>query len=100
MPIKSLNARRKAVVGTFVWVGLIIPVVIMSSCSGWNAGSMQVSSCLVGATWYTNTADALYGFVYVSAFILFIPVIIYMGLLAAIGSLLARVILREPISKG
>jgi hypothetical protein len=31
---------------------------------------------------------------------LFIPVIIYMGLLAAIGSLLARVILREPISKG
>ncbi|MCA3440682.1 MAG: hypothetical protein INF50_10180 [Rhodobacter sp.] len=99
MPVENLKARRKRIAIAVVLAGLIMPVLIMSSCSGWNTRTMQVESCWIDVTLWKVTADAIFAFVFVAPFMLFIPIVIYIAVLVAFGALVARVIVREATSQ-
>jgi hypothetical protein len=60
---------------------------------------MQVESCWIDVTLWKVTADAIFAFVFVAPFMLFIPIVIYFAVLVAFGALVARVIVREATSQ-
>ena len=60
-----------------------VPVLLMMNCTGWNAGSGNVSSCLLDGYIFKEIANFLYTAVYFSAFALLLPILLYMGLIIA-----------------
>lgn len=56
------------------------------NCSGWNEGSMKVNSCVVDFSPLRTYANYYYGFIVISAFLGFLPIIVYI----VIGSLLSN----------
>ena len=57
------------------------PILVMMSCTGWNAGSMAVQSCTPDFAFIRALADGFYGFMLVASFALGLPILIYLFLI-------------------
>ncbi len=71
----ALNIVLSIAISFFVLYG--IPYLIMSNCSGWNAGSGHVTSCLIDFPLLRDMADRLHMLVMVGAMTV-VPLIIYL----------------------
>jgi len=81
--------QRRLLVASVAAIFLLGPVAIMGNCSGWNEGSMQVASCVVDVAPLRHLADLLYGWVLLSAFLLGLPILVYVGVALAITRVVA-----------
>ncbi|WP_020681020.1 hypothetical protein [Marinobacterium rhizophilum] len=71
-------------------VGFLLPMLALFGCDGFNEGSMKVSSCFIGFSAFEDFANAVYGFVLVSAFMLGIPILLYIGAVVLVTEIMAR----------
>ena len=51
----------------------------MLNCSGWSTIDGKVSSCIIDGEVFREFANACYGFILLSAFMLGLPLILYLG---------------------
>jgi len=71
-----------------IWLGFVlVPVMAMGNCSGWNEGSMAVASCAIDTPFLRELANFYYGYLLLSAFTLGVPIFIYL----AVGFFAGRV---------
>jgi hypothetical protein len=70
----------------FIWYGLAfgLPLLFMLNCSGWDTGSMHVDSCLIDLPGLREISNNLWGLLFASVFLLCIPFILYLAVIAAI----------------
>jgi len=76
--------QRRLIVGSIVIVLFLGPIAIMGNCSGWNEGSMKVAACTLDSRLLRDLADLLYGVVLISAFILGLPILLYIAIGVAV----------------
>jgi len=70
-------SKQRAVKIAFYFIGLVMPVLGMMNCKGFNEGSMTVRECFIDHSLLRSYADFFYGWMTISSFMLFIPIIIY-----------------------
>ncbi|QTN35980.1 hypothetical protein [Cognatishimia activa] len=92
----SYKWKRRGVFLAFLFLSFAVPIWIMSRCSGWNEGSMQVAACSPDWIWLAEMANSLYAFVLVASFMGGIPILIYLVIVLILSWILARVIIRKP----
>lgn len=73
-------------------IALLVPIAVMLNCSGWNEGSGMVTACVIDGPLFRSAADFTYGFVVISAFLGFIPVILYLAAVALVSAGIAHII--------
>jgi small-conductance mechanosensitive channel len=66
----------------------ILPILSVINCEGWNAGSMSVKSCTIENYVFIEAANLVIGLLFLSSFMLFIPVLVYVLLVIASYELL------------
>ena len=59
------------------FVGIILPILAMYNCSGFNEGSMAVDHCVVDHILIRKYASFWYGVVTISSFMFMIPIVVY-----------------------
>ena len=59
------------------FIAFAMPTIAMSFCTGWNAGSMASSRCVFKSAFFKEYADAYYGFLFMSSFMVGIPIVLY-----------------------
>lgn len=64
-------------------------------CDGFNEGTMKVSNCFIGFSAFEEYANVVFGFLLVSAFILGIPILIYVGAVVLVTEIIARAVGRR-----
>lgn len=57
----------------------VLPILIMMSCSGWNSGTMEVQQCIIDVSIIRLVAKFYSSWLMLSSFMLFIPVVLYVG---------------------
>ena len=70
-------SKKRAIRLVFYFIGLVMPILGMMNCKGFNEGSMTVKECFIDNSLLRSYADFYYGWVTISSFMIFIPVIIY-----------------------
>ncbi len=73
-------------------IGILLPILAMLNCSGWNEGSGMVKACVIDGPLFRSAANFAYGFVVISVFIGFIPVFLYIAIVFFASMGIARVI--------
>lgn len=72
---------------------ILVPLLAMENCgSGWDEGSMEVSSCFVGISIFREFANLCYSGLLISAFLAFIPLIIYILIVIGITEFLVFIV--------
>jgi len=61
------------------FIAFILPILGMINCSGWSEGTMEVSYCVKGGMFSKIYANFYYSLIFYSAFMLLIPLVIYIG---------------------
>jgi len=84
--------KRKVLAFFIYFVGLVLPVLAMLNCSGWDEGSMQVQSCVIDSDFIRAYANFYYALLLFSAFMVLIPLIIYVGVIILIAMFLPKII--------
>ena len=74
----------------FYFVFFILPVLVMSSCEGWNTGTMTTQRCAVDLAIVRSYADGYYTFVTFSSFLLAIPILVYILVLVFVSEILGK----------
>ena len=70
--------RKKTYVKVIVYfLGFVLPILSMLNCDGLNEGNMAVTSCVIDSDLIRSYASFYWGWLAISSFMLFIPVIIY-----------------------
>ena len=59
------------------FIGFILPILAMYNCTGFNAGNGTVTDCVIDAPFIREYANFYFGWITISSFMFFIPVIIY-----------------------
>jgi len=67
---------------------VLLPILAMLNCEGWNEGSGTCTACLIDTPFLRGVAESLYGWLLLSAFTLGLPIFVYLFL----GLLIAKVI--------
>ena len=62
----------------FYFLFYVLPVLVMGSCEGWNAGNMETQSCAIDLWVVRKYADIYYAFVMFSSFMLALPILAYL----------------------
>lgn len=73
--------------------GFVLPILAMVNCLGWNEGSMSVSGCVVDFPFARAYADVYYGLLLFSAFMLLMPLGVYVAFVVGLIMLAKRVAL-------
>jgi len=60
-----------------LFIGLVMPILGMLNCKGFNEGSMKVKECFFDNELFKSYASFYFGWITISSFMMFIPVIIY-----------------------
>ena len=69
---KSMKAR------IFIYFcAFVLPILFIINCEGWNAGGMSVKSCTIENYIFIEAANFVIGLLFLSSFMAFIPVLIY-----------------------
>ena len=87
---EDIAGYRRTVTASICFYGVILPILAMWQCSGWNEGSMEVESCFIDTSVTRGFANFLYGIVLVSAFAGCVPCCIYGCLLFALDRCLVN----------
>lgn len=85
-------SKRKILALCIYFIGLILPILGVLNCSGWDEGSMQVQSCYIDSEFIRSYANFYYALLIYSAFIMLIPIIIYIGIIVLIAKYLPKII--------
>ena len=88
--------KRRLFAAIVCAIAILVPALIMSSCGGWNEGTMAVQSCSPEWPWLYEASNLLYGVLLVSVFILGLPIILYLVVIWLIASLVARLVWPAP----
>jgi hypothetical protein len=82
---------------TVVFFGMILPILAMAQCSGFNEGSMEVRSChVIDTPWARSYASLCYGWLLVCAFSGGILLVLYLLFLWAIFKWVGRCVASLP----
>jgi uncharacterized membrane protein len=73
------------------FIAFVLPILGMMNCPGWNEGS-GVQSCIIDGNIFREYAELYYGLLLLSAFLMLIPVIIYVGFVIAVTKLISLMI--------
>ena len=73
------DGQRRQIVLFAAIVLFVVPLVIMGNCSGFNEGSMAVTSCAVDFPLARALADLLLGILLISAFMAGLPIFTYVA---------------------
>ena len=68
-------ANRYRVAAYFL--AFVLPILFMMNCSGWNAGSVSVRSCYFENELMIEAANMVIGFLFISSFMGFLPIVVY-----------------------
>ena len=83
-------SKKTIVLIILLFIGLILPILGMYNCSGFNSGNMSVQSCIIDNTVLRKYADFYYGLITISSYILFVPVLIYIGIVIFIAKFISK----------
>lgn len=72
------------------FIAFILPILGMRNCSGWNEGSMAVTSCTIDGNIFREYANFYYGLLLISAFMMLIPAVIYVGVVIFFTKLILK----------
>jgi len=86
------NKKIKIIRLTIYSLTMIIPLLAMQNCTGWNESSMEVSTCFVDISIFREFANFCYSKILISAFLGFIPLIIYILIVIGITEILVFII--------
>lgn len=81
------NKKIKIIRLTIYSLAFLLPLLAMQNCSGWNEGSMEVSTCMVDISILREFASFCYNILLISAFLAFIPLILYVLIVFGITEL-------------
>lgn len=70
--------RLFLIIASVISVFIILPILIMSNCSGWNEGSMLVQSCYIDNSLTRSLAELVYGLVFMAVLMIGIPLLVYL----------------------
>jgi uncharacterized RDD family membrane protein YckC len=70
------------------WFG--IPIFLLLNCSNWSAAYLKASGCIVQDPVLRDIAGMLWTVIYMSAFVMFLPVIVYIAVIVGFTELIAR----------
>ena len=85
------NKKIKIIRLTIYSLVFLIPLLAMQHCSGWNEGSMEVSTCLVDISIFREFASFCYNILLISAFMAFLPLIFYVLVVFGITELMVTI---------
>lgn len=74
------------------FVGLVLPLLAMLNCEGFNEGSMAVKSCVIDSELVKAYASFYFGWITISSFMLFIPVFFYILFVHLTSKKLAKIV--------
>ena len=87
------NNRKTKIIRVIMYsLTILVPLLAMENCSGWDEGSMEVSSCFVDISIFREFASFCYNILLISAFLAFIPLILYVLVVFGITELLVFII--------
>jgi len=76
--VSVTSRQRQLIVLSAAIILFLGPILIMGNCSGWNEGSMKVANCAVDFPLARDFADFFYGIVLFSAFLVGLPILVYL----------------------
>jgi len=83
---------KKTIAKIFVYfIGLVMPILAMLNCNGFDGGNMKVSHCFIDSSLIRSYADFYFGWLLISSFMVFIPVIIYVGIVVLVAKYFSKV---------
>jgi hypothetical protein len=69
---------KKIKIKLFIYfIGFVMPILGILNCKGFNEGSMEVTHCFIDSNIIRSYANFYNGWLGISSFFLFIPIIIY-----------------------
>ncbi|MFT2112748.1 hypothetical protein [Marinomonas sp. 2405UD68-3] len=74
------------------FIAFVLPVLGVMNCDGWNTASMSVKSCAIDSGVLRGYADLYTALFYFSSFLVFIPILIYIGVCTLIIKLIRKII--------
>lgn len=69
------------------------PVLLIAGSEGWNAGSMKASSYLIDNEMIKSLTDLILNLVFMSSFLLGLPILIYVFVVIGFAKLLSKFLL-------
>ncbi len=82
--------KSKKITLIIYFVAFVLPILGMMNCSGWDEGSMTVSSCIIDGIICRGYANFYYALLLFSSFALLIPVGIYAGIVIFFTKLISK----------
>ena len=87
------NSRKTKIIRVIMYsLTILVPLLAMENCSGWDEGSMEVSSCFVDISIFREFANLCYSLLLISAFLAFIPLLIYILIVIGITEFLVFIV--------
>ena len=87
------NSRKTKIIRVIMYsLTILVPLLAMENCSGWDEGSMEVSTCFVDISIFREFANLCYSLLLISAFLAFIPLIIYILIVIGITEFLVFIV--------
>jgi len=78
------------------FVTFVLPILSAMNCPSYSAaGSISASSCYVKSELLASLADVVYGALLISSFLIFIPILIYIGIVVAVTEITAKLCVSE-----
>jgi len=71
--------KKHVFYGVVLFITVVLPILGMVNCNGWNEGSMKASACLIENPFLVSYASFYYGWIFLSIFTLGAPLLIYGG---------------------
>ena len=88
--LSQMTMGRGITISLFFLFGVILPILGMMNCSGWNEGSGTVSKCLISGGFMIGYANFYYGLMLLSAFMFLIPLVVYVAILLFLYSRISK----------
>lgn len=83
--------KKVLIVITAFFIGIVLPILGMYNCSGFNTGTMSVQSCIIDNALLRSYANFYSGWVIMSSYVLFVPIFAYIvGLVVATNYIAKR----------
>lgn len=81
--MQNIMGKKALLRVTLYFLFFLLPILGMSNCSGWSSRDMEVASCAIDFGLARSYANLYYDFVFISAFLIFVPVLVYIVLAIA-----------------
>ena len=82
--------KKTIILFIILFIGLVLPILGLYNCSGFNSGNMSVQSCIIDNNFSRQYADFYYGLITISSYVLFVPVLFYIGFVVFIANFISK----------